>query len=106
MIKDEIKNLDDIETKIVMEESWVVMKRLWSNSDELKMHQSEIKINAGTENLKDEENKIRNVKDYFKKSITEVWDLYTEKKKDIDCIKKLGYKCEEFISLKRLKTRK
>ena len=72
MIKDEIKNLDDIETKIVMEESWVVMKRLWSNSDELKMHQSEIKINAGTENLKDEENKIRNVKDYFKKSITEV----------------------------------
>ena len=31
MLKNEMKNLDDIETKIMIEERWAVMKRLWNN---------------------------------------------------------------------------
>ena len=66
MLKNEMKNLDDIETKIMIEERWAVMKRLWNNWDEFKMCELGIKINAEIEILKDEENKMRNVIDYLK----------------------------------------
>lgn len=66
MLKNEMKNLDDIETKIMLEEGWAVMKRLWNNWDEFKMCELGIKINAEIEILKDEENKMRNVIDYLK----------------------------------------
>ena len=36
-------------------------------------------------------------------SIPELLNLYTERKRDINCVKKLGYECEEFIFVKRLK---
>ena len=66
MLKNEMKNLDDIETKIMIEGRWAVMKRLWNNWDEFKMCELGIKINAEIEILKDEENKMRNVIDYLK----------------------------------------
>lgn len=66
MLKNEMKNLDDVETKIMIEERWAVMKRLWNNWDEFKMCELGIKINAEIEILKDEENKMRNVIDYLK----------------------------------------
>ena len=66
MLKNEMKNLDDIETKIMIEERWAVMKRLWNNWDEFKMCELRIKINTEIEILKDEENKMRNVIDYLK----------------------------------------
>ena len=83
----------------------MVITRLWNNLDEFNMHESEIKINAEIDILKYEGNKIIVIV-FLKKSVTELWDLHTEKKWDIVCVKKLGYECEEFISVKILKTRK
>ena len=31
LMKDEMKNLDDIETKIMIRERWMTVKRLWKN---------------------------------------------------------------------------
>ena len=62
-----MKNLDDIETKIMMKERWVALKRLWKNLEEFEMIKLEIKVSAEIEILKDEENKIRNTIDCLKK---------------------------------------
>ena len=62
-----MKNLDDIETKIMIKERWVALKRLWKNLEEFEMIKLEIKVSAEIEILKDEENKIRNTIDCLKK---------------------------------------
>ena len=45
MIEDEMKNIDDIETKAMVKEKRVVMKRLWKSLQEFEMNESEIKTN-------------------------------------------------------------
>ena len=67
MIEDKMKNLDDIETKIMIKERWVALKRRWKNLEEFEMIKLEIKVSAEIEILKDEENKIRNTIDCLKK---------------------------------------
>ena len=67
MMEDKMKNLDDIETKIMIKERWVALKRLWKNLEEFEMIKLEIKVSAEIEILKDEENKIRNTIDCLKK---------------------------------------
>ena len=66
MITDEMKNLDDIEMKTMMKERKIIIKRLWNDLDEFEMNELEIKINAQIEILKNEEKKIRNIKDCLK----------------------------------------
>ena len=61
-----MKNLDDIETKIMMEERKIIIKRLQKNLDEFKMYELEMKLNAEIKILKNEENKIRNIIDLLK----------------------------------------
>ena len=46
MIEDEIKNFDDVETKIMMEEKWMTIKKLWKNLEEFEINILETKINA------------------------------------------------------------
>ena len=53
MMADEMKNLDDIEMKIMMQEENIRLKRIKLNSiDELEMNTIEIKINPEIEILK------------------------------------------------------
>ena len=61
-----MKNLDDIETKIMMEERKIIIKRLQKTLDEFKMYELEMKLNAEIKILKNEENKIRNIIDLLK----------------------------------------
>ena len=51
MIEDEMKNIDDIETKAMVKEKRVVMKRLWKSLQEFEMNESEIKTNFEKEIL-------------------------------------------------------
>ena len=46
MIEDEMKNFDDVETKIMMEEKWMTIKKLWKNLEEFEINILETKINA------------------------------------------------------------
>ena len=68
IIADEMKDLDDIETKVMMQEGKVTIKRFWNDLSEFEMNELEIEINAEIEILKNEERKIRNTIDYLKKS--------------------------------------
>ena len=45
MIEDEMKNMDDIETKTMVKEKRVVMKRPWTSLQDFEMNESEIKTN-------------------------------------------------------------
>ena len=54
MIENEMKILDDIETKIMMEKRKIIIKRLLKNVDEFKINKLETKGNAEIEILKDE----------------------------------------------------
>ena len=51
MIEKEMKNIDDIETKTMVKEKRVVMKRLWKSLQEFEMNESEIKTNFEKETL-------------------------------------------------------
>ena len=51
MIENEMKNIDDIETKTMVKEKRVVMKRLWKSLQEFEMNESEIKTNFEKEIL-------------------------------------------------------
>ena len=51
MIEDEMKNIDDIETKTMVKEKRVVMKRLWKSLQEFEMNESKIKTNFEKEIL-------------------------------------------------------
>ena len=51
MIEDEMKNIDDIETKTMVKEKRVVMKRPWKSLQEFEMNESEIKTNFEKEIL-------------------------------------------------------
>ena len=96
IIKDEIKNLEDIETKIMIEERWVAIWKLWKNLEGFKINKLEIKLNAEIKILKDEQNKIRNVIDLLKKIKVRLLSLCGEKDRNITFRKKV-------ISIKRLK---
>ena len=51
MIENEMKNIDDIETKTMVKEKRVVMKRLWKSLQEFEMNELEIKTNFEKEIL-------------------------------------------------------
>ena len=51
MIEKEMKNIDDIETKTMVKEKRVVMKRPWKSLQEFEINESEIKTNFEKEIL-------------------------------------------------------
>ena len=67
IIADEMKNLDDIEMKIMMQEVKIRTKRLWNDLSEFEMNALEIQINAETDIFKNEEKKIKSMIDCLKK---------------------------------------
>ena len=79
IIADEMKNLDDIETKIMMKERKMIIKR----SNFIHLNELEIKINAEIEILENEEKKGRSTIDCLKRSKADLLDLYKKKKKEI-----------------------
>ena len=101
MMGDKMRSLDDIETKLMIKERWVVINRVWKNLEEFEINRLEIKVSAEIEISIDEENKIINKIDCLKKSKSELLDLYAKKKRDIDYCKKLGCEYENYISIKR-----
>ena len=101
IIADEMKNLDDIEMKIMMQKGKIRLEIMKNSLDEFEMNASEIKINAETEILKNEEKRIRNTIDCLKNSSLELLDLYTNKKRDItDYFKELEYEYKKYKSVK------
>ena len=60
IIKGKIKNLDDIETKIMTKERWITIKRQWKNLEEFEINKLEIGVSTKKEVLADEENKTIN----------------------------------------------
>ena len=101
IIADEMKNLDDIEMKIMMQKGKIRLEIMKNSLDEFEMNASEIKINAETEILKNEEKRIRNIIDCLKNSSLELLDLYTNKKRDItDYFKELEYEYKKYKSVK------
>ena len=60
IIANEMKNLDDIEIKIMMQERKVRFERIKNSLEEFELNALEIKINAEMEAIKNEENKIIN----------------------------------------------
>ena len=83
MIEDEMKNLHAIETKIMMKEEKLTMKRLWKNLEEIKKNKLVIIINDEIKISKDEKNLIRATIDCLKNSKPELLDVYTRKNGDI-----------------------
>ena len=101
IVADEMKNLDDIETKIIMQEGKIIIKRFWNDLSEFEMNELETEINTEIEILKNEEKKIRNTIDCLKKSKPEYF--YTKKKRDItDYFKKTEYEYKKCRSVKKL----
>ena len=60
IIANEMKNLDDIEIKIMMQERKVRFERIKNSLEEFELNALKIKINAEMEAIKNEENKIIN----------------------------------------------
>lgn len=83
MIEDEMKNLHDIETKIMMKEEKLTMKRLSKNLEEFEKNKLVIIINDEIKISKDEKNMIRGTIDCLKTSKPELLDVYTRKNADI-----------------------
>ena len=79
IMKQEMKNFDDIETKTMMEVREITIRKTKENLDEFKIHESEIKLNADIKILKEKENKIRNIIDYLKKLKVRLLGFYGEK---------------------------
>ena len=96
MIADEMKNLDDIDMKIMMHEGKIRLERIKNSLDGFETNVLEIKINAEIEILKNEEKKIRNTIDCLKKSKSELLDLYTKKRDIADYFKKSEYEYKKY----------
>ena len=64
-IKYELKNLNDVEIKIMMQEGKIVFERIRNSFNEFDINELEIKINAEIKILENEEKKIRCVIVYF-----------------------------------------
>ena len=73
MIADRMKNFDDIEMKIILQEGEIKLERIKKSLDELEMNVAKIKINDKIEilkkklKLKNEEKKIKNIIGSLKK---------------------------------------
>ena len=73
MIADRMKNFDDIEMKIILQEGEIKLERIKKSLDELEMNVVKIKINDKIEilkkklKLKNEEKKIKNIIGCLKK---------------------------------------
>ena len=61
IIADEMKNLDDVQMKIMMQEGKIPLERIKDSLDEYEINALEIKIYNEKEILKNEEKKIRNI---------------------------------------------
>ena len=60
-----------------------MFERIKNSLNEFEINELEIKINAETKILNNEEKKIRCVIDYLKKSKSELLDLHVKKNRDI-----------------------
>ena len=73
IIADRMKNFDDIEMKIILQEGEIKLERIKKSLDELEMNVAKIKINDKIEilkkklKLKNEEKKIKNIIGSLKK---------------------------------------
>ena len=103
MIADEMKNLDGIEIKIMMQEGKIRLGRTKNRRIKFrfKMNALEMKINVEIEILKNEEKKIRHIKDCTKKSKAELLDIYTKKRYITDYFKKSVYQYKKYRSIKK-----
>ena len=107
MIADEMKNLDGIEIKIMMQEGKIRLGRTKNRRIKFrfKMNALEMKINVEIEILKNEEKKIRHIKDCTKKSKAELLDIYTKKRYITDYFKKSVYQYKKYRSIKKPRKR-
>ena len=107
MIADEMKNLDGIEIKIMMQEGKIRLGRIKNRRIKFrfKMNALEMKINVEIEILKNEEKKIRHIKDCTKKSKAELLDIYTKKRYITDYFKKSVYQYKKYRSIKKPRKR-
>ena len=107
MIADEMKNLDGIEIKIMMQEGKIRLGRTKNRRIKFrfKMNALEMKINVEIEILKNEEKKIRHIKDCTKKSKAELLDIYTKKRYITDYFKKSVYQYKKYRSIKNPRKR-
>ena len=107
MIADEMKNLDGIEIKIMMQEGKIRLGRIKNRRIKFrfKMNALEMKINVEIEILKNEEKKIRHIKDCAKKSKAELLDIYTKKRYITDYFKKSVYQYKKYRSIKKPRKR-
>ena len=99
MMQDEMKNLDEIEQKTMIQER---PERIKNSLDEFEMNALEITINAEIEILKNEEKTIRNIITSLKKSKPELLDVYTKKATYTNCFKKSEYEYKIYRSVKKL----
>ena len=107
MIADEMKNLDGIEIKIMMQEGKIRLGRTKNRRIKFrfKTNALEMKINVEIEILKNEEKKIRHIKDCTKKSKAELLDIYTKKRYITDYFKKSVYQYKKYRSIKKPRKR-
>ena len=102
MMQDEMKNLDEIEQKTMIQEKKIRPERIKNSLDEFEMNALEITINAEIEILKNEEKTIRNIITSLKKSKPELLDVYTKKATYTNCFKKSEYEYKIYRSVKNL----
>ena len=102
MMQDEMKNLDEIEQKTMIQEKKIRPERIKNSLDEFEMNALEITINAEIEILKNEEKTIRNITTSLKKSKPEQLDVYTKKATYTNCFKKSEYEYKIYRSVKKL----
>ena len=107
MIADEMKNLDGIEIKIMMQEGKIRLGRIKNRRIKFrfKVNALEMKINVEIEILKNEEKKIRHIIDCTKKSKAELLDIYTKKRYITDYFKKSVYQYKKYRSIKKPRKR-
>ena len=102
MMQDEMKNLDEIEQKTMIQEKKIRPERIKNSLDEFEMNALEITINAEIEILKNEEKTIRNIITSLKKSKPELLDVYTKKATYRNCFKNSEYEYKIYRSVKKL----
>ena len=112
MIADEMKNLDGIEMKTMMQEGKISLGRIKNRRIKFrfKMKALEMKINVEIEILKNEEKKIRHIIDCTKQSKAELLDIdttkrYITKRYITDYFKKSVYQYKKYRSIKKPRKR-
>ena len=95
MKADEMKNLKEIEIKILMLKGRVKIRKLWNDLVENEMNKLEAKVNAEIQTLEKKENKVRKIMKDIEKSESELEELEIIKTADVLLKKVKDKKLEE-----------